>query len=792
MTLQVKYIELILTLTLLPFLIVSEDVNLPKAECEEKYYVERYQKAVITCKYDRNFHTVRWYFTETDLSFLRIDGTRKSGTGYSSGEYDILDDGSMVINEVNLSHERSYTVSILHSDGSNSRSEIMVIVLVILKDLAITDCKSSPSFCKQYQETDENTVLCIAKDTNPEIELKLMNDNGTTLLSNEVKQFNDTTQLYTTIVTFKHPKRAFTLQFLTCSASGHAVAKVTNASCLVEGNLPVSRITSEVKHVNDNERFQIKCPMNDKPTGRLQTTSINGTKEIVMEAWPNDEHLPCSAKFNCNVLHDGRVEFNGFTYEDERSFECISSDETDASKHTVHLKVLGARPPVDLTVEVGSGSNTAVSLFNEKIETHLEQGNGTFCTLLSVEYEIKGCDYCEQPVNEPGGNLKYFLLYLFYIFNHPTTEEPRFYRFKCNTKDVERDAGYVQDLQAILSAFQSNTQGDPFDPLQSLVTQMQADYKTLHCMMTLFAAIEPKANGVEILRTIVEVNQLSVDEYLEITGEMFSTEQITLQQYTLITSPLLKKGQVQFQRIRDEIIKYTKIEDKYKHKKTTDHLLHYYILGAISNDIVFKNISFHGVGEKEPERQNVYTLLQQLVSKVLATEDDFRKKLIESLQNNKDVTRIFLQVLVFSFNKKTLSTNSFLELLHMSLKEKFITDGIYSVEIQNLIKEKKLKVRDIVNPELKTILKENLMSEHVFEQLLNGYIRTDAWNKENWIRYVASLSLEELIGENMKDKLLNHIIKSYKMNKGEMKAILDSSGLMDLEARKTFMNSIKF
>lgn len=200
---------------------------------------------------------------------------------------------------------------------------------------------SSPSFCEQYQETDENTVMCIAKDTNPEVELKLMNDNGTTLLSNEVKQFNDTTQLYTTIVTFKHPKRAFTLQFLTCSASGHAVAKVTNASCLVEGNLPVSRITSQVKYVNDNERFQIKCPMNDKPTGRLQTASINGTKEIVMEAWPNDEHLPCAAKFNCNVLPDGRVEFNGFTYEDERSFECISSDETDASKHTVHLKVLG-------------------------------------------------------------------------------------------------------------------------------------------------------------------------------------------------------------------------------------------------------------------------------------------------------------------------------------------------------------------------------------------------------------------------------------------------------------------
>lgn len=97
-------------------------------ECQQKYYLERYQKAVVSCVYERDFHTVRWYFSGTDTSFLRIDGSKKSGSGYLSGEYDIEDDGSMVINAVNIQHERNYTISILHVDGSSSKTETMILV----------------------------------------------------------------------------------------------------------------------------------------------------------------------------------------------------------------------------------------------------------------------------------------------------------------------------------------------------------------------------------------------------------------------------------------------------------------------------------------------------------------------------------------------------------------------------------------------------------------------------------------------------------------------------------------
>lgn len=87
--------------------------------------------AVISCEYERSFLAVRWYFNGAGKSFLRFDGEtlQKRGSGYDSGEYDIQDDGSMVIKRTDVKHEGTYKIAVLHSDGSSSQENIAIFII---------------------------------------------------------------------------------------------------------------------------------------------------------------------------------------------------------------------------------------------------------------------------------------------------------------------------------------------------------------------------------------------------------------------------------------------------------------------------------------------------------------------------------------------------------------------------------------------------------------------------------------------------------------------------------------
>ena len=101
----------------------------PDVFCEEIQYVESGFEAVISCEYDLTFYTVRWHVSNSTESFLRIDGKTKSGTGITSGKFDIKDDGSMVMKTVDHSNEGIYTISVLDADGLLNRATTTVRII---------------------------------------------------------------------------------------------------------------------------------------------------------------------------------------------------------------------------------------------------------------------------------------------------------------------------------------------------------------------------------------------------------------------------------------------------------------------------------------------------------------------------------------------------------------------------------------------------------------------------------------------------------------------------------------
>lgn len=96
--------------------------------CQENYYIHRYSSANISCDHDTSFYTVRWYFNDNEVSFLLIDGGSKGGSGYESGEYDITEEGVMIIKRAEAKHEGSYKIVVLGKGGLGGSQTMMVYV----------------------------------------------------------------------------------------------------------------------------------------------------------------------------------------------------------------------------------------------------------------------------------------------------------------------------------------------------------------------------------------------------------------------------------------------------------------------------------------------------------------------------------------------------------------------------------------------------------------------------------------------------------------------------------------
>lgn len=70
---------------------------------------------MILCHFPDGFSSVHWYNTlniiDDDPTLNYEGGSIKSGSGYDSGEFDIQFDGSLLINNVTLNHETTFTVT---------------------------------------------------------------------------------------------------------------------------------------------------------------------------------------------------------------------------------------------------------------------------------------------------------------------------------------------------------------------------------------------------------------------------------------------------------------------------------------------------------------------------------------------------------------------------------------------------------------------------------------------------------------------------------------------------------
>lgn len=140
--------------------------------CRSTQYLELHEPGTIQCFFREGFFGIYWYdSTETvkDIPILNFQGSTKSGTGFTSGEYDIHPNGSLIIHNVTVDHEKSFAVVKLNSSEQTPLQinvEIITTVHAPHDFPIIKTCKGQGRACfRQVNETLQ--LACAVRDVRP-------------------------------------------------------------------------------------------------------------------------------------------------------------------------------------------------------------------------------------------------------------------------------------------------------------------------------------------------------------------------------------------------------------------------------------------------------------------------------------------------------------------------------------------------------------------------------------------------------------------------------------------------
>ncbi|KAJ8023865.1 hypothetical protein HOLleu_36429 [Holothuria leucospilota] len=144
--------------------------------CDSPQYLEIGSKGVLNCFFNGHQLTVIWCNTTGQYSLtpiMKIIGGGKRGKGYISGEYDMYLNGSLIINEVSIEHEQTYTAIKSDSPTGTPSFYKVIVVTTVKPDVGhpvVDQCKSDETSC--FIEVDRRTRLrCHVQNTRPAVDL---------------------------------------------------------------------------------------------------------------------------------------------------------------------------------------------------------------------------------------------------------------------------------------------------------------------------------------------------------------------------------------------------------------------------------------------------------------------------------------------------------------------------------------------------------------------------------------------------------------------------------------------
>lgn len=251
------------------FAMLTLAVGTPHREpCQSPQYIELAESAIIKCYFDKKAFAILWY-NSTDYSkepILYFKEGVKSGVGFISGEFDIMDDGSLIIGNVSLRHDHYFTAVKLNSSNDDLIPHMVLAVVTVTPSVRfphISKCTLGRRMC--YVEVNaKDNITCAISGSRPAIPLQWVsrtansdvNATSNMRMSSEGIIFSTFASVNQTF--YSHPD----LVLLVCKAiQNPSFVSFRESIILVQNKYPESLLSSSViVMVQYKTEVKLTCP----------------------------------------------------------------------------------------------------------------------------------------------------------------------------------------------------------------------------------------------------------------------------------------------------------------------------------------------------------------------------------------------------------------------------------------------------------------------------------------------------------------------------------------------------
>ncbi|XP_071844011.1 cell adhesion molecule CEACAM1-like isoform X1 [Apostichopus japonicus] len=253
--------------------------------CYTPQYAEINQEGYIMCQFPPNFKEIFWYDDASNDDSIPIITSGKNvtgGVGYDSGEYSLFSNGSLIIYNVSMDHDRSYKVLYFDQEGLYNVFSVSLTVTVTPIDRRpkIEGC-SVEDICL-IQASSTSTLTCSLRGSRPHAWLQWFKqtDEGLELISTtietELNHNDNRTMNVFSHLDFLGYSNNLLVSFV-CEAALESKANFMSTEGLVDTFSVKTKVKSYVTYYKINGLANFTCSL-DKPKTLLWKVKLRGEK----------------------------------------------------------------------------------------------------------------------------------------------------------------------------------------------------------------------------------------------------------------------------------------------------------------------------------------------------------------------------------------------------------------------------------------------------------------------------------------------------------------------------------
>ncbi|XP_071852944.1 uncharacterized protein [Apostichopus japonicus] len=324
--------------------------------CYSPQYLELGRSGTINCDFGEDFLGVYWY-NSNNLSdsdqILYYSDYKKDGTGYLSGEFDILPNGTLIINNVSLHHEHVFTV-VMFRTKVETTVPIYVMVIVTVKPSQrfpkIDQC-GEERVC--LREIDQPAMLyCYVNDSRPAVNLTFATRTAYEdhyLMSTSM--FQQRKYLHTTTIAV-HLSMKTIVKFYVCKADEPPTLMENNHSAILvlsRGGVDVAKPVN--MFVETGDTIQLNCSFSPM----LYVMWIKRESEEVDHniayriMWKDYQINHTYARYSLD--DENSLMIHHVTVQDEGVYGCVTGDGIQEEVKAFNITVFVKPSPGQVTVD---------------------------------------------------------------------------------------------------------------------------------------------------------------------------------------------------------------------------------------------------------------------------------------------------------------------------------------------------------------------------------------------------------------------------------------------------------